>query len=32
MTMFNQETLIKTFFKTDSYEVEKLNKALTNDN
>ena len=32
MTMFNQETLIKTFFKTDSYEVEKLNKGLTNDN
>jgi thiamine kinase-like enzyme len=32
MAMFNQEPLIKSFFKTSAYELEKLNKGLTNDN
>jgi len=30
--MFSQHDLIKSFFKTETYEVEKLNKGLTNDN
>ena len=30
--MFNQDALIKNFFRTEVYEIEKLNKGLTNDN
>lgn len=30
--MFNQDELIRSFFKTSDYTVEKLNKGLTNDN